>query len=171
MHIKTMEGIAGANRNMQLLNTPFRVFKEARRRGDTEVMKRAMGYVGECSDRADEYVAKAKEGMKEDAKEARKKAELECEKAIQNRKDEQKELEKRVEEAGKQDTDMVVVQKDGTTGQDENTSLASDSVGEKGSIEVMADTGKIKPVIYTKSGEPSLSQSSYFAGMNVSVSV
>lgn len=33
--------------NMKLLNTPFRVYKDAERRGDTAVMERAMGYVGE----------------------------------------------------------------------------------------------------------------------------
>ena len=46
MHTKTMEGLAGAGTNMKLLNTPFRVYKDAKRRGDTAVMERAMGYVG-----------------------------------------------------------------------------------------------------------------------------
>ena len=45
MNTKTMEGLVGARTNIELLNTPFRVFKEARRKGDTETMKRAMGYV------------------------------------------------------------------------------------------------------------------------------
>ena len=45
MHTKTMEGLAGASMNMKLLNTPFRVYKDAGRRGDTAVMERAMGYV------------------------------------------------------------------------------------------------------------------------------
>lgn len=31
MHTKTMEGLAGASMNMKMLNTPFRVYKEAKR--------------------------------------------------------------------------------------------------------------------------------------------
>ena len=63
MNTKTMEGLVGARTSMKILNTPFRVFKEARRRGDTATMERAMGYVNEYRDKADEYKAKADEGM------------------------------------------------------------------------------------------------------------
>ncbi len=73
MHTKTMEGLAGASMNMKLLNTPFRVYKDAERRGDTAVMERAMGYVGEFADKAEDYQKKAEKGMEEDAKEAGKK--------------------------------------------------------------------------------------------------
>ena len=41
MHTKTMEGLAGANTSMKLLNTPFHVFKDAERRGETAVMESA----------------------------------------------------------------------------------------------------------------------------------
>lgn len=44
-----MEGLAGAKTNMDLLNTPFRVYKDARRRGDLATMERAMGYVKDFS--------------------------------------------------------------------------------------------------------------------------
>lgn len=47
MHTKTMEGLIGARTNMEMLNTPFRVFKEARLKGDTAMMERAMGYMGD----------------------------------------------------------------------------------------------------------------------------
>ncbi len=68
MHTKTMEGLAGASMNMKLLNTPFRVYKDAERRGDTAVMERAMGYVGEfavvllCIINTAIYVFKKKRG-------------------------------------------------------------------------------------------------------------
>ena len=71
MHTKTMEGLIGARTNMNLMNTPMRVFKEARRKGDTETMERAMGYVGDFSDKAEEYKAEADKGMEEDAKESK----------------------------------------------------------------------------------------------------
>lgn len=77
MHTETMEGLAGASTNMKLLNTPFRVYKDAERRGDTAVMERAMGYVGDFAEKADDYQKKAEKGMKEDAKEAREKAKTE----------------------------------------------------------------------------------------------
>ena len=46
MHVKTMEGLAGADTNMKLLQTPFRVYKDARRRGDTAVMEPFSGVAG-----------------------------------------------------------------------------------------------------------------------------
>lgn len=94
MHTKTMEGLAGASMNMKLLNTPFRVYKDAERRGDTAVMERAMGYVGEFADKAEDYQKKAEKGMEEDAKEAREKAKTEQENAIRKRKEEREEPER-----------------------------------------------------------------------------
>lgn len=47
MKAKTMEGLVGAKTNMDLLNTPMRVYKEARRRGDMATMDRAMDYAGQ----------------------------------------------------------------------------------------------------------------------------
>ena len=58
MHAKTMEGLAGASMNMKMMNTPFRVYQEAERRGDSSVMERAMGYVGETADKAEDYQKK-----------------------------------------------------------------------------------------------------------------
>ena len=71
MNTKTMEGLVGARTNMNLMNTPMRVFKEARRKGDTATMERAMGYADEFSGKAEDYKAEADKGMEEDAREAR----------------------------------------------------------------------------------------------------
>lgn len=94
MHAKTMEGLAGASMNMKMMNTPFRVYQEAERRGDTSVMERAMGYVSETADKAEDYQKKIEKGMKEEAKEAREKAKSEQENAIRKRKEEHGEQEK-----------------------------------------------------------------------------
>ncbi len=104
MHTKTLEGLVGARTNINLTNTPMRVFKDARRRGDLAVMERAMDYVGKFAGKAQEYKAEADEGMEEDAKEAKEKAKLEYEKAIQKRKEERKKLEERIEESRAADT-------------------------------------------------------------------
>ena len=98
MHTKTMEGLVGARTNMNLMNTPMRVYREARRKGDTETMERAMGYAGECSDKAEEYEVKADEGMKKDAEENRKIVKEQCKEAIQRLRAEREQLEKKMEE-------------------------------------------------------------------------
>ena len=88
MNARTMEGLVGARTNMDLINTPMRVYKEARRRGDTATMERAMGYAGEFSDKAEEYKAEADKGMEEDAREAREKVKLERKEAVRKRREE-----------------------------------------------------------------------------------
>ena len=59
MHVKTMEGLSGAHTNYNLLKVPFRVYKDARRRGDLGVMERAMGYVSDFAGKSQEYQAEA----------------------------------------------------------------------------------------------------------------
>lgn len=110
MNTKTMDGLIGARMNMEMVNVPMRVFKEARLKGDTATMERAMGYVGEFSEKAWEYEAKADEGMKEEAKEEREKAKErakeELAEKIEKRKEEQKaeaeELQEKIREKGQE---------------------------------------------------------------------
>ena len=45
MIARTAEGLLGANNAMNVVRTPMKVFKEARAKGDTAMMERAMGYV------------------------------------------------------------------------------------------------------------------------------
>lgn len=159
MNTKTMEGLVGARTNMNLLNTPFRVYKEARRKGDTATMERAMGYVNEFSDQAYEYKKEADEGMKEEAEAAREKAKEECEKAIQNRKEEREKSEERMEESRDEnkETDTAKV---GGEGEDFNHT----DVDYEASAKVKTDK---EPVIYTKTGAISSSGQN----MNRSISV
>lgn len=97
MRAKTMEGLMGAGINKELQRTPMRVFKEARRKGDTDAMKRAMGYVGDYEKRAGEYQEKTKEGMKEDTKDAREEAKIARERGIEKRGEEKEKQEERIE--------------------------------------------------------------------------
>ena len=151
MHTKTMEGLIGARTNMNLMNTPMRVFKEARRKGDTETMERAMGYVGDFSDKAEEYKAEADKGMEEDAKEARKKAELQREEAVQKRREEREKLEAKIEENRNADTnaDTVKISEEGKVLLKDN--LDTDAVGVETDV-VKSDAVK-EPVTYTKAGD------------------
>ena len=151
MHTKTLEGLIGARTNMNLMNTPMRVFKEARRKGDTETMERAMGYVGDFSDKAEEYKAEADKGMEEDAKEARKKAELQREEAVQKRREEREKLEAKIEENRNADTnaDTVEISEEGKVLSKDN--LDTDAVGVETDV-VKSDAVK-EPVTYTKAGD------------------
>lgn len=151
MHTKTMEGLIGARTNMNLMNTPMRVFKEARRKGDTETMERAMGYVDDFSDKAEEYKAEADKGMEEDAKEARKKAELQREEAVQKRREEREKLEAKIEENRNADTnaDTVEISEEGKVLSKDN--LDTDAVGVETDV-VKSDAVK-EPVTYTKAGD------------------
>ena len=97
MNTKTMEGLIGAGANMKLVDTPMRVFREARRKGDTETMERSMGYATEFAGKADRYRSQADEGTLEESKEAREKAELAREEAIEKRREERKALEEQIE--------------------------------------------------------------------------
>lgn len=151
MHTKTMEGLIGARTNMNLMNTPMRVFKEARRKGDTETMERAMGYVGDFSDKAEEYKAEADKGMEEDAKEARKKAELQREEAVQKRREEREKLEAKIEENRNADTnaDTVEISEEGKVLLKDN--LDTDAVGVE--TDVVKNDAVKEPVTYTKAGD------------------
>ena len=139
MHTKTMEGLAGASTNMKLLNTPFRVYKDAERRGDTAVMERAMGYVGDFAEKAEDYQKKAEKGMKEDAKEAREKAKTE--------------QEKRIAESWNEDTDTVSISESGKAALDKKTDSVQTGADNGVSIEETADAVKTEPVIYTNTGK------------------
>ena len=167
MHTKTMEGLAGANMSMKLMNTPMRVYKEAERRGDTAVMERAMGYACDFADKAKDYQKTTEKGMEEDAKEAREKAKTEQENAIRKRKEEREELEKRIAESRNEDTDTVSISESGTAALDEKTDSVQTGADNGVSIEETADAVKTEPVIYTKTGEALKPES----GTNLSVSV
>lgn len=149
MNTKMMEGLIGARTNMELTNTPMRVFKEARRRGDTATMERAMGYVNDFEEKAGEYKKVADKGIEEDAKEAREKAEAEREEAIQKRKEEREKLEERIEESRNTDTnaDTVEISEEGKVLLKNSIDLDSTGSGENNAHAVK------EPVIYTKTGE------------------
>ena len=167
MHTKTMEGLAGASTNMKLLNTPFRVYKDAERRGDTAVMERAMGYVGDFAEKAADYQKKAEKGMEEDAKEAREKAKTEQENAIRKRKEEREEQEKRIAESRKEDTDTVSISENGKAALDGKTDSVQTGADNGISVEETADAIKMEPAIYSKSGE----KAEFESGANFSVFV
>ncbi|MCI8426552.1 MAG: hypothetical protein HFJ03_03255 [Lachnospira sp.] len=145
MNTKTMEGLVGARRNIDLVNTPMRVYHQAQRQGNMGAMEKAMGYVHEFADKAQDYKTKAYEGMKEEAKEAREQAQLEREKAIQKHKEEREKLEERIEE--NKDTDIVEVSEEGKVLLKDNTALDNADITET------KTNPATQPVTYTKTGD------------------
>lgn len=162
MHTATMKGLVGARSNMNLLNTPMRVYKEAKRKGDTTVMERAMGYVCDFADMAEEYKTEAEKGMKEDSKEAREKAKTELEKAVQKHKEEREEAQQRIAENRNQDTDTVEISEGGKTLLKASSDPAKDDFNSGVSSEASS-------VIYLKTG--AAGESCVKAGTGISVSV
>ena len=55
MNVQMMEGLMGASSNLKLSGTPMSVYRQASTEGDTEKMKRALGYTGECTEKAVKY--------------------------------------------------------------------------------------------------------------------
>lgn len=82
MQADSMKALMGATTNLNLVSTPMKVFKEAEARGDTEVMKRAMGYVTEFGNNAEKDAGKLAEETIKETREARKQQEIEREQAI-----------------------------------------------------------------------------------------
>lgn len=180
MHTKTMEGLIGARTNMELLNTPFRVYKEARLKGDTAMMERAMGYMEDVHEDAYEYKEVADEGIKKDAEETRKIAEEQREEMIKNRREEREEQQKKLEEARaeKQDhqsADTVEISEDGRVLLKENTAAGEDAADGTEADGVDPDTGTsakskadMEPVFYSSAGTVKPKED---AGTKVSASV
>ena len=175
MHTKTMEGLIGARTNMELLNTPFRVFKEARRKGDTAMMERSMGYMGDFHEDAYEYKEEADEGMKKDAEETRKIAEKQREEMIENRREEREEQQKKLEEAREEKRDQKAA--DTVEISEEGKVLLKENMPETGTdseeIETATDTSSKpkadpEPVFYSSAGEVKPSEDT---GTKVSASV
>lgn len=160
MNTKTMEGLVGASTNIKNMDTPMRVFKDARRRGDISVMKRAMGYAADYAEEAYDYYDKAEKGMEEDAKEAREKARELQEKAIQKRKEEQAKLEEKLEKSKEAET--VEVSEEGKILLKQNSEMEGTASGE-GNLE-----SKGEPVIYTKDGTVNLP---FPGGENIDIAV
>lgn len=124
-----------------------------------------MGYVNDCSDRAEEYKAEADEGMKKDAEETRRIAKEQREEAIQKRREEREKLEKKMEENGNADTntDTVEISEEGKV-------LLKDSTDMDDTVSTETKTDAVRePVTYTKTGETVPAEQSTNTSISVSV--
>lgn len=143
MNVQMMDGLLGASSNIKLAGTPMSVYRQASAEGDTEKMKRALGYTGECTEKAAKYQEKLDEGMKAEAKAEKEKAKLEQEAAIEKRQEEQK----RTEESGAADrlqgTDLVQISEAAKAALKDTKPAES------------AEPINVEPVIYTPTGEVS----------------
>ena len=138
MNTQMIEGLVGASTNIRLSGTPMSVYRQASAEGDTEKMKRALGYSGECAEKAVKYQEELDKGMKAEAKEERKKAEAVQEAALEKRREEQRLA---VEGADRpQETDRVQI------------SQAAKAALDRNPVEAAEPTGG-EPVIYTETGE------------------
>ena len=141
MNIQMMDGLLGASSNIKLSDTPMSVYRQASAEGDTEKMERALGYTGECTEKAVKYQEKLDKGMKAEAKAEKEKAELEREAAIEKRREERKQAEEGTESGRPQETDLVQL-----------SEAAKAALKNSRPVEA-AEPIESEPVIYTPAGE------------------
>ena len=141
MNVQMMEGLLGASSNIKLSGTPMSVYRQASAEGDTEKMKRALGYTGECTEKAVKYQEKLDKGMKAEAKAEKEKAELEQEAAIEKRREERKRAEEGAEPGRPQGTDLVQI------------SEAAKAALKNNKPAEAAEPIESEPVTYTPAGE------------------
>ena len=113
MKAGSMQGLIGANVNMKLTRTPMRVFKEAELKGDTETMKRAMGYVEDFQEKAHECSDKAQNEIGKELKEERREQDIRREQAIERKEDAEEYTEKIRKNNKLHQTDSVEISEEG----------------------------------------------------------
>ena len=143
MNVQMMDGLLGASSNIRLAGTPMSVYRQATDEGDTEKMKRALGYTGECTEKAVKYQEKLDEGMKAEAKAEKEKAKLEQEAAIEKLREEHKRAEESTESGRPEGTDLVQL-----------SEAAKAALKNSQPVEA-AEPVSSEPVIYTPTGEVS----------------
>ena len=109
MNIQMMEGLLGASSNIKLSDSPMSVYRQASAEGDTEKMRRTLGYTSECTEKAAGYQEKLDKGMEAEAKAAREKAKLEQEAAVEKSREEHRQAGEGTELDRPQETDLVQV--------------------------------------------------------------
>ena len=139
MNVQMMEGLLGTSSNLKLAGTPMSVYRQASAEGDTEKMRRALGYTGECTEKAAKYQEELDEGMEAEAQAAREKAKLEREAAIERRREERERAESAEESERPPKTDRVQISEE------------AEAALEKEPVEAAAPVGG-GPVIYTPDG-------------------
>lgn len=151
MKAGSMEGLIGASVNMKISRTPLRVYKEAERRGDTEVMERAMGYVTDFQEKAHECSDRAQEELAKELEEERREQEIRRKKALE-RKEETKEyvekIQEKIQENTKPDipkTDSVEISENGKVVL-KNNSQTEESAPTVENTDVKMYTSEGKPV-------------------------
>ena len=142
MNIQMMEGLLGASSNIKLSGTPMSVYRQASAEGDTEKMKRALGYTGECAEKAVKYQEKLDKGMKAEAKAEREKAKLEHEAAIEKRREERKRAEESAAPDRLQGTDRVQISETTKAALENRPAEAAEPI-ESGPV-IYTETGKIE---------------------------
>lgn len=141
MTVQIMDGLLGASSNIKLAGTPMSVYHQASAEGDTEKMKRALCYTGECTEKAAKYQETLDEGMKAEAKDERETAKLEQEAAIEKHREERKRAEESTEPNRPQDADQVQI------------SEAAKAALKNSQLVEVAELVSSEPVIYTPAGE------------------
>ncbi len=150
MKAGSMDALIGASANIKIAAVPFRVYREAESRGDTDVMERSLGYLNDFSKKAADYTVKAKEELAEELKEENEEQELKLEKIAEKRKEETKVQEEQLQEKTvhpekHSDTDMVEISEEGKVFIEQNSQTTAVSP-ENPIMEIYTNEGKTVPL-------------------------
>ncbi len=156
MKAGSIEGLIGASVNMKLSKTPMRVYKEAERKGDTAVMERAMGYVTDFQEKAQEYSDKAQEEIAKELKEERQEQELKRDQALETRKEEAKEYKEKLQESNK----SAIQKADSAEISEEGKVVLKNNALTKEPTAVVENTD-VK--VYTSEGKPMSTEATLFS--------
>lgn len=140
MNIQMMEGLMGASASARLSDTSMRVYRQASAEGDTETMKRALGYSGECTGQAAQYQEKLEKGIKAEVQAEREQAKLAQSSAAETRRETGRETEAGQQPARPRETDLVEI------------SEAAQAALERASAGKRPQTDSV-PAVYTPSGQ------------------
>ena len=151
MKAGSMEGLIGASINMELTRTPFRVYKEAERKGDTAAMERAMGYVVDFQEKAHECSDRAQEELPKELEEERREQEIRREEALERREETEEFIESvRKNNKDTSETDSVEISEEGRAVL-ENSPQAEQASPSLENTDIKLYTSEGKPI----SAEPS----------------
>lgn len=144
MIAKTADGLLGANNAMNVIRTPMKVFKEARAKGDTAMMERAMGYVEKTNTAAWESKNNADEGLKQEAEENKLKQQQESEELAARIKAKTEEMQQKSDSTESALPDPVLTEEGEAAAEIDPDILINNPYGTE---------SETAPITYTKAGE------------------
>lgn len=142
----SMEGLIGANANVNIAKVPLRVYKEAERKGDTAAMERSMGYFTDYSQKAVRDTEKAAEETLKEQREERAEREREAEEALERKIEENRAAEKPQAEIKSEAPGSSEAAEISETAEESSFSASAPNEALDQSLRLYTDSGTVQPI-------------------------